>query len=111
MKQPRKNAPHRRPKHERRTENTRQTPHSYYTNHLRGTRADTVVFDEMPQRPREKRREARLDETPPNRFYMPPLDAEPPSEKMIAQVCAFVFGGLAFLWGITWIYGHFRWGW
>lgn len=42
---------------------------------------------------------------------MPPMDAEPSTGKVIAQVCAIVFGGLALLWGITWIYGHFRWGW
>lgn len=119
MKQPRKNAPHRRPKHERRTENTRQTPHSHYTNGLRGTRADAAIFDEMPPRRHKMRHDGEdawmgdlPDQAPSSKpFDMPPMDAEPPSGKAVAQVCAFVFGGFALLWGITWIYGHFRWGW
>lgn len=100
MTRPRKNAPHRRPKHERRTKNTRQTPHSHYTNRTRGKRPDTVIFDEMHQ-----------PAPPAKGFDMPPEDAEPSTGKVVAQVCAFVFGGLALLYAITWIYGHFRWGW
>ena len=73
----------------------------------------------MSQRPRSKLREgegawmgdAPYLETPAKGFDMPPEDAEPSTGKMVAQVCAFVFGGLALLYAITWIYGHFRWGW
>lgn len=86
-----------RPKHERRTKNTRRTPHPHYTStdRTRGKRADMAI----------------LDEVPPNGFKMPPQDAEPSNGKVIAQVCAVVFGGLALLYAITWVYGHFRWGW
>lgn len=28
-----------------------------------------------------------------------------------AKVFAVVFGGLMFMYAITWVYGHFRWGW
>lgn len=92
---PKRMRPTSRPKHERRTKNTRRTPHSHYTNRMRGKRADTVILDEMP----------------PNRFRMPPHDAEPSSRKALAIACAVVFGGLGLMYAITWMYGHFRWGW
>ena len=62
---------------------------------MRGKRADAVIFDEMP----------------PNCFRMPPHDAEPSNRKALAIACAVVFGGLALMYAITWVYGHFRWGW
>lgn len=70
-------------------------PHSHYTNAERGYRASTVTFDEMP----------------PKAFDMPPEDAEPSTARMWAISFAVVLGGFALLWGFTWIYGHFRWGW
>lgn len=49
---------------------------------------------------------------PPRReFVMPPLDEEPITWRDIAVPVAVVLGGLAILYAITWIYGHFRWGW
>lgn len=42
---------------------------------------------------------------------MPPDDEEPSSIKMFAKVLAVVLGGFALMYAITWIYGHFRWGW
>lgn len=119
MNRPRKNAPHRRPKHERRTKNTRQTPQSHYTNRARGKHPTTVIFDEMPRRTHKKRREgddAWMGDTPyleerNHGFVMPPDEEEPSTAKVTARVLAFVLGGLALMYAITWIYGHFRWGW
>lgn len=42
---------------------------------------------------------------------MPPLDEEPITWRDIVIPVAVVLGGLAILYAITWIYGHFRWGW
>lgn len=116
MKQPRKNAPHRRPKHERRTQNTRQTPHSDYTNRERGKHYTTVIFDEMPRRQRLEGDDAWRGDAPyleerSHGFVMPPDEKEPSTAKVTVRVLAFVLGGLALMYAITWVYGHFRWGW
>lgn len=53
----------------------------------------------------------RFDQMPPQGFEMPPMDREPKTGKTVLTVALFVFGGFALMYAITWIYGHFRWGW
>lgn len=96
MQQGKEMRPTYRPKHERRiNENSRRKPQRNYTNPYRGKHAPTVIFDEMPSK----------------KFDMPPIDKEPSEGKMFLKVFAFVLAGFALLWAITWVYGHFRWGW
>lgn len=42
---------------------------------------------------------------------MPPLDEEPIGWRDVAIVVAVVLAGFALLYAVTWVYGHFRWGW
>ena len=96
MQQGRKMRPTYRPKHERRTlKKSGARPHVNYTSRERAKQPTRRGFTEQP----------------PNRFYMPPESKEPSHAKIIAQVTAFVLGGFALMYAITWIYGHFRWGW
>lgn len=92
---PQRMRPTSRQKHARRTNNTRQMPQTHYTNAERGYHASIVTFDEMP----------------PKRFDMPPEDAEPSEGKAFLKVLAVVLAGFAVMYAVTWIYGHFRWGW
>lgn len=77
-----------RPKHERRIiENSGAMPHVNYTSGTRGKRASITSFDKMPQRKDQS------------------------NARMFAEAFALVLGGFALMYAITWIYGHFRWGW
>lgn len=42
---------------------------------------------------------------------MPPEDAKPSEGKAFLKVLAVVLAGFAVMYAVTWIYGHFRWGW
>lgn len=42
---------------------------------------------------------------------MPPKDAEPFTWRDAIIPAAIVLAGFALLYTITWVYGHFRWGW
>ena len=96
MRQVEKVRPTRRPKHERRTiQKSGARPQGNYTNCTQGNYPSRSKFIEMP----------------PNRFNMPPDKKEKSDGRIIAEILAFVFGGLALMYAITWIYGHFRWGW
>lgn len=104
MQQRQKMRPTYRPKHERRIKNSRGTrPRSNYTNSTRGKQPHRREGLKNP-------RPAYLDQ-PPKRFYMPPDDHSRRDAKMFAQVAALVLGSLAVLYAVTWVYGHFRWGW
>lgn len=85
-----------RPKHERRKiEKRGARPQRNYTSGTRGKQPPSTRFIEMP----------------PNRFKMPPMDEEPKGWKPVAKIFAAVIAGFAVMYAITWVYGHFRWGW